>query len=303
MATGTLVRSGPVRQGPVRPGWTLPIAALGVITLGVGWWQHDAIAAQSSVCDLLDAVSAIGGGAPATTCQAVRSKETLSLVLIGIGLAELLAGSLAASRRGLRSARQGHPWPLRRQFTRAARALDSRLPGFRADRPRISQAVIAAGLFIALIAGVKLVDSAWQSHSRSVRQHRHAAAQRALKALPLPAAVIRGRSDPACVAAQDTLCAHSDKTPAALTPQISALLHGHPSSALCTALAIPGDTLPCPATIYGNIAGYPAVAVLSDHLITVRSGSPPAGAVPAYAGSKRLFRFGSEITIGLAGQP
>jgi hypothetical protein len=286
----------------VRPGWTLPVAALGVITLGIGWWQYHASAAQRTACDFLDIVNAMTGNNAASSCEAVRSKEILSLILIGVGLVEFLAGSLAASRRGLRSARQGHPWVLRRQLMWAARALDSRLPGYRETRPRISQAWIAAGLFFALFAGVVSVDNAWQTHTRTVREHRHAAAQRALQTLPLPAAIIRGRSDPVCTTAPDTLCAHSDKSPAALSAQVSALLHGAPNSALCTALAIPGDTVPCPTTIYGKVAGYPAVALISDHLITVRSGKPPVGATLAYPRSKTLYRFGSDITIGLAAQ-
>jgi hypothetical protein len=55
----------------------------------------------------------------------------------------------------------------------------------------------------------------------------------------------------------------------------------------------------CPTTIYGKNAGYPAFAMISDHLITVRTGEPPGAATPAYAGSKHLFTLGSDITLGL----
>jgi hypothetical protein len=287
----------------VRPGWTLPVAAVGALTLGVGWWQYHSTGAQRTACEFVDFLGSLTGKAPATSCQAVQSKATLGLVLIGLGALELLAGSWAASRRGLRSARQGHPWPARRLFLRMARALDSRLPGYRASRPRISQAWIAGGLFVAFVAGVGETAAAWHTHTTAVREHRYAAAQQALQKLTLPSTMTRRSSDPVCPTDVDMLCAGSNQTPQALTPAVSALLHGTPNSALCDAMAMPGVddiAVPCPTTIYGKIAGYPAVATISRHLIQVKSGKPPPGATRLNPKMKTLYVLGSDITIGIA---
>jgi hypothetical protein len=60
-----------------------------------------------------------------------------------------------------------------------------------------------------------------------------------------------------------------------------------------------GDTA-CPVTVYGTIAGYPAMAIAFDHLIVVADGAtPPAGAVPASPGSKHAFHLGSDVRVGL----
>lgn len=269
--------SGKAAPARVRPGWTLPIAAVGVLTLGVGWWQFHGVQTQRMVCDLVDGMSSLTGTNPSTACAAIRSRQLLGVILIGVGLLELVLGSIAASRRGLKAARLGSPWPLRRLFLRIARGIDSRLPGYRATRPRISQAWIAGAAFIALVAAASGIVHAWDAHTKAARQHQYAAAQGALKVLALPAGIIRGSSDPVCTADSDTVCAHGDKAPASLAGQLSTLLHGKQESGICDALGEVSAALPCPVTIIGKIAGDRAVATISRHLIVVKSGKPRPG--------------------------
>jgi hypothetical protein len=305
VSTGTLLSAEPAqpeqaRPLPVRPGWTLPVAVAGAVAIGVGWWQYHGLETQRMACDVLGAVSALTDSHPSTSCSAVRSRQLLGIILMVVGGLGLVVGSLAASRRGLKAARQGSPWPLRRAYTRMAHAVDSRLPGYSENRPRISRAWVAGAAFVALVAAVAGIANAWDAHQRSVRQHRYAAGMQALHTLALPVGVTRVRSALGCPTAADTICARSDKSPDALAASISTLLHGEPDSALCQAIGIPSDFVPCPVAIYGTIAGNRAVAVLSEHLITVKSGKPPAGARLVSSRMKHLYVKGSDITIGIA---
>ena len=54
-----------------------------------------------------------------------------------------------------------------------------------------------------------------------------------------------------------------------------------------------------PVTVYGTIDGYPAVANAFGHLLFVRHGKPPVGAIPRKPGDRHVFFRGSEVTIGL----
>jgi hypothetical protein len=305
VSTGSLPSAEPARPAqpqsrPVRPGWTLPVAVAGAIALGVGYGQYHGVQAQRIVCDVVGAMSSLTGSHPSASCAAVRSRQLFGVILMAAGFLGLVVGTMAASRRGLKAARQGSPWPLRRTFTKIARAVDSRLPGYRASRPRISQAWIAAAAFFAVVAAIGGIAHIWDAHQKSVRQQRYAAGQQALKTLVLPIGVTRESSAADCPPDSATICARSHKTPDALSAAFSTLLHGQPNSALCDALAIPGDLVPCPVTIIGTLAGNRAVATISQHLVVVKSGKPPAGAKRASSKMAHLYVDGSEITIGIA---
>jgi hypothetical protein len=308
VSTGTLLsaepaqpeQAGPLPVRPVSPGWTLPVAVVGAVLLGVGRWQYYGVQTQRMVCDVVGAMSSLTGNQPAPACAAVRSRQLLGIVLMVVGGLGLGVGSLAASRRGLKAARQGTPWPLRRAFMSSARAVDSRLPGYRASRPRISQAWIAGAAFVAVVAAAAGIGNAWDAHVKSVRQHRYAAGQQALKTLALPAGVTRDSPAAGCPTNADTICARSAKPPGALIASFSALLHGKPDAALCEALAIPGDAVPCPVTIIGTLAGNRAVATISQHLVIVKSGKPPAGATVLSPKMTHLYVDGSDVTIGIS---
>jgi hypothetical protein len=76
------------------------------------------------------------------------------------------------------------------------------------------------------------------------------------------------------------------------------LLDGYPDDTVCRLLPVP-DGL-CPATIRGTIADYPAVAIVTRHLLVIRAGGkPPAHAIPTRPGSTRMFYLGSDVSIEL----
>jgi hypothetical protein len=101
----------------------------------------------------------------------------------------------------------------------------------------------------------------------------------------------------------DTICASSQLSPEALRPAMEALLSGRSSTVLCSVLTQPHG-MACPVTVYGHVAGYRAVANVFQHMIIIRNGQPPAGAVPVRPGSHRLgpqaYFVGSDITVSLA---
>jgi hypothetical protein len=80
------------------------------------------------------------------------------------------------------------------------------------------------------------------------------------------------------------------------------LLHGGPAPALAALIAcIPGR---CPVTVYGHYDGALAVGDAFWHLLIVRNGKPPKGAVPIHpdvpprAGHPAGYWYGSDIMIG-----
>jgi hypothetical protein len=83
-----------------------------------------------------------------------------------------------------------------------------------------------------------------------------------------------------------------------LRPVVESLLSGRSSTALCSLLTQQA-ALPCPVTVYGTITGYPAVATIFRHLIIVRNGRPPAGAVPVRPTSHGAYFLGSDVNLSL----
>ena len=288
---------------PVRAGWTLPAGLVGLLAASAGGWLVHSLATTSVVCELSVALDSIGGdghGHPAIACGRVNLLYNAGGALVASGALLALVALLVAGRRGRAASRHGHPWAVRRFLTRAA-ATDRRLPGVRQDGPpRISASVVGALLSCLLLVGLLAVHDGWSEHQRKAEvAHRHTA-ERALASLVLPAGTSRGAApDPGCSASADTVCASSSRSVEELRPAMESLLGGRTSTVMCELVPQPKG-MPCPVTVFGNIAGYPAVANVSRHLIIVREGGPPAGAVPLHPGSSRgIFFLGADIYVSL----
>lgn len=176
-------------------------------------------------------------------------------------------------------------------------SVDRRLPGASERRtPRIGAGAVGAVVSCLLLVGLVAAHGAWSSHKRSIeRAHRHAAEQR-LAAITLPERLASTSSGSGCLSV-DMLCASSAMSAEALRPVVESLLSGRSSTVVCRVLTLPADG--CPVIVYGNIAGYPAVAHAFPHLIDVRNGQPPAGAVPSRQGSHRTYSLGSDVIVSL----
>jgi hypothetical protein len=130
----------------------------------------------------------------------------------------------------------------------------------------------------------------------TLRDHREAqdlrayeTTQRAPRALGLPSAIRREFNG--CGGA---VCGYSTLTPPQLKPILARLLDAAPDAALARALPCLG---PCPTLLRGHLHGYPVTADIFWHLIVVRHGRPPEGALPAPHGRGHLFYLGSDINI------
>jgi hypothetical protein len=286
------------RDRSVKPGWTVPAVILGVTATAVGWWLFQSNSTLRLVCDFTQALS-FATDAPRTTgCTRVHTETVVAVVLLAGGIPALVIGSLVASRRGLRAARQGRPWPVRRRLTRAARVLDSRLPGFDGSKTRIKQQWLAALLFVAMVFGVIGAANGWHAYRNGVRRHQYATAQRELATMRLPASMTLTTKNDLCELTSDQVCASSAKAPEQLLAVLAALLHGKPDSTECEILGTPDAE--CPVMIKGKLGGYPVLGFAFKHMVTVRSGKPPAGAIRVRPKFKTLFYLGSDITIELA---
>jgi hypothetical protein len=84
----------------------------------------------------------------------------------------------------------------------------------------------------------------------------------------------------------------------AVSPRLLRRPHDAPDPKLAGTLACAGS---CPVTIFGHYHGYPVVGIAFSHLVIVRNGHPPAGAVPVPRlghAHQQLYYLGSEIDIG-----
>jgi hypothetical protein len=177
--------------------------------------------------------------------------------------------------------------------------VDRRLSGSSEKRsPTIGAGAVGAVVSCLLLVGLLAAHDAWSSHERTTEiAHRHAAEQR-LAALTLPKGLASASSGSGCSPSVDTLCVSSAMSVESLRPEVESLLSGRSSTVRCSVLTLPA-AMRCPVTVYGKIAGYPAVASVFQCLIYVRNGQPPTGAVPIRAGSHRAYFLGSEVSISL----
>ena len=283
----------------VRPGWTLPGTVLGLVAAVGGWWVFRSVSQDHSACGLFDVLRKIPDtGDPGIACNGVSSRFTAGGVLVGSGGLLALVALLVGSRRGVAASRRGHPWPIRRLLTSVAEFFDRRLPGASKEPPRIGARAVGALLCALLVLSLIEAHALWASHRRaSERVHRHVAELR-LATLSIPGAVTTAPGVTGCQPSADKRCAFSPMTPEALRHALEAFLSGRSSTALCG--VVPTATgMPCPVTVYGTVAGYPAVANVFQHSIYVKDGHPPAGAVPVRSNSKHAYFYGSEIYLSL----
>ncbi|MGQ0629937.1 MAG: hypothetical protein ACT4P1_02770 [Sporichthyaceae bacterium] len=293
----------PARVAPrVRAGWTLPAALTGLITASMGGWLVYSGIQAKTACDLSSFFADLTENErPATACSGVNLQLNVGGFMFVAGTLLALVALLAAGRRGRAAARAGHPWPLRRILTRAAVALDRRLPGASpTGAPRIGPTTVGALLSVLLLVGVLAAHDAWSAHQSNAELARRSAAQRALDTLVLPAGVTRSSvDDVGCKVDADTVCASSSLPVEELRPAMESLLAGRASTEMCE-LAPRPNGWPCPVTVQGKIAGYPAIAIVDRHLVMVREGDPPAGAVPLRPGATRgVFFLGTDINVSL----
>jgi hypothetical protein len=238
-----------------------------------------------------------GLSAKATGCAFLDLRYALGLVAALLGLLIVAAGFVWLMRRSRRAAASGTPWPVRRTMEAAASWIDARVPGGRAgSAPRLRGGYLAVLSVLLVVVAIGGAVSLWQSHQRSAQIHSYVVATAALTALKLPAGLQR------TAACADTVCASSRLSPGQLAPILRRLLDGAPIPAV-TAL-IPCPVGRCPVTVYGHFDGSVVVGNAFWHLLVVRNGKPPKGAVPLHpglrvrAGHAYGYWYGSDVMIG-----
>jgi hypothetical protein len=165
--------------------------------------------------------------------------------------------------------------------------------------PRLRPTVIVALVVILLVAGGSVLYETQNVHQDRQSKVDRRAAERALAGLRLPSGVTRLRTSSSCTSSAATVCATSTRPPEDLKSALESLLNGRANDLLCKVVAQPQGQ-PCPVTIYGKVAGYPAVANVHRHLLLVKTGRPPAGAVPLHAGATHgIFFLGADLNISL----
>jgi hypothetical protein len=86
------------------------------------------------------------------------------------------------------------------------------------------------------------------------------------------------------------LC-HEPLTPAQIEPMLVTMLRGKRG----TVLGQPMES----CSVYGHLNGFPAMGLVFAHLVVIREGSPPPGAIPVRPGNKHAFYVGSDISVSL----
>ena len=295
----------------VRAGWTVPVIGVGVAISVAGLVVRGDAAPARTVCQVnaqvqsfMQSVSGKVGRLPglptkATSCAALDLRYDLGLVGALVGLVIAMAGFVWLMRRSRRAARSGAPWPIRRTLDAAARWLDARLPGNRyGAEPRIRGGFLAGLGVVLVVAAVGGAVSVWDGYQRSQQIHGYEAATTALTALQLPHGLQR---EPAGACGDETVCARSSLNPPQIGPFLRHLLDGAPNPSATAAIPCAG---PCPVVIYGHYDGALTVGIAFWHLLIVRDGKPPRGAIPARpsiparAGRPAAYFLGSDIDIG-----
>jgi hypothetical protein len=202
-----------------------------------------------------------GTGEMADACPEGTFALGAGLVLIALGIAALIAGSMFL-------------------LTRYAARITTRLP---------AQAV--AGLLLLTLAIVSGGGyQGWRTythHRDTVRLHH---AEQALAALALPQEWTGPTRRSHCSSGGPARCAHSAANPTDLRADLIALVHGRDRS-LC--VPTPGR-FPCGVDVVGEIDGYPAAAYAQPDLYFELDGPPPKGAT-------RLQRPDNRSAVYVAG--
>lgn len=287
-----------VAQKPAAgPGWMLP--SLGVAGTAAGVKGLTMVRAVSPVRDLCHFLAAFPppafiGQTLAThggplSCGALDARYRLGLALAGVGFAAAIIAGVGLMRRSRRAARSGNPWPLRRVTRAAAEWIDAQLPGKRGSQPRLRPGYITfLGAVVAIVA-VGAAQSAISDVSQTEQLDAYKTTQRTLGTLALPTVIRRESSS-----CGSPLCGHSKLTPPQLEPMLARLFDAKPDTTVTRLIECPGR---CPIMLRGQVQRYPVVADLFWHLVVVRHGPPPIGAIPLPHGHDHLFYLGSDIDI------
>ena len=210
-------------------------------------------------------------------CAAANHAYVEGRVVESLGFGVALIAGAWLWRRGRRAAAAGSPWRLRRALARIG---GTRLrPGY----------IVALLALCALFAGGAIVSAVHNAQQRD-QDHAYALARTRLATLALPASITRATPS-TCGAA---VCAHSKDLPPQLEPELEQLVHGKPNTTLGQLLPCPVN---CPVNVYGRIGGYPVIATVFWHVIVVRTGPPPAGAIRLPRGHGQLFYLGSDVYL------
>lgn len=289
-------------------GWTGAATVAGVAWAVAGWVLLKATSGAHQLCHVFASLDDLAAGSagpqplPRPSCSTTDDRYFLALGILWAGVALAVVGIVAMARRARASRRAGCPWLMHRVTTRVAVWIDPWLPGQRrADgNPRISNGLVSVMGVMMLLVAINIGVAGWGHFARIRDARSHHRGQVALAALKLPVGVMAGSADgskSACAPSPDTLCASSPLPPAQVDAMLRRLIHGKPNPAICALLPSPAGPPTC--AIYGKLGGYGAMAIAFNHLVVVRSGAPPPGAVPVHPGNKRFFYLGTDVTITL----
>jgi len=298
---------------PSRPGWAA-LALLGGMAIGIaGYLVARAGRSSRSACQIARfyywssrqlnsafhaTVYRVAARPP--SCSSASLHYDLGIALTVLGAVLALIALITLLIRSRRATAAGTPWATQRAAASAARWLDAHLPGRRGPEPRIRPGFVTVLALVALVGAVVGADAAWRNYynqqelSAQLRNYDRAAA--ALASVQLPATMHREPS----ANCGNPLCARSALPPRALQPFLRRFLHGAPepgeTAGDCQrlmALGIAG----CAVTVNGEYDGYPTVGLVFPHMLIVRHGHPPQGAIRDVR-NHEIFFLGSDIWIG-----
>lgn len=292
-----------------RVGWTGSAALSGGLLTAAGMVLLHLASGPRQLCHVLNSLDDLAGGEPdqpllpRPSCASLDERYVIAVALTCVGSVVALVALVAMARRAWSSRRAGHPWWLHRAASRVAAWIDAWLPGQRrADgRPRISSGFVTVLGALVALGCVSAAFGVWSNISRTLELRTHHRGQVALATLQLPTGLTLGSPDgrsAGCTPSPDTLCASSALPPDQVDPILRQLLHGKPDAAICALLPTPAGTK-APCAIYGRIGGYRAMAIPFNHLLVLRSGAAPPGAVPVRPGNTHMFYLGTDVTITL----
>jgi hypothetical protein len=276
----------------------LPALAVAGTAVGVkGLTMFRAVGPARALCHFLAAVPApafshetLVSRGRSLSCGPLDSRYHLGLALAVLGFTAAIIAGLGLAQRSRSAAKAGSPWALRRATHAAAEWIDAQLPGERGSHPRLRPGYITfLGTVLAFVT-VGAAQSAISDADQSRQLYAYQTAQRTLATLALPS-VIHRKSSSGCGGA---VCGYSKLTPPQLEPRVARLLDARPDMTLTRLIGCPGR---CPITLRGQLQSYPVVADIFWHLVVVRHGHPPIGAIPLPRGHGHLFYLGSDIDI------
>ena len=131
-----------------------------------------------------------------------------------------------------------------------------------------------------------------RDHDQAVRDYTQAIT--ALHALALPPGTVSTDTVPGCTPVAAVVCATNPAEPAALAPQMEAMVKGHVLTLPC-----PSRVPSCPIHIEGFAGRFRIVVGIDRNRFQVTNGHPPKGAVPTGDPKRHYYYLGSHLFIVL----